>query len=144
MSVQTYDPKEIIVTVNGQILSGFAEDVVTVARLEDAVTDDVGADGEVIRILSNDRRGTITISLLPTSASNLVLSVLANADELTGGNVFPVLVSDNRGNDLHVGAQAWIVKQPDNIYNKTNQPREWELRVAELRMVTGGHSSAVA
>ena len=144
MSVQTYDPKEIIVSVAGQILSGFSEDVVTVARLEDAVIDDVGADGEVIRILSNDRRGTITISLLPTSASNLVLSVLANADELGGGNVFPVLVQDNRGNDIHIGAQAWIVKQPDAIYNTTNQPREWELRVADLRMVVGGHSSAVA
>ncbi len=144
MSVQTYDPKEIIVTVGGQIISGFSEDVVTVTRVEDAVIDEVGADGEVIRILSNDRRGTVTISLLPTSASNLVLSVIANADELGGGNVVPLLVKDNRGNDLHVGAEAWIVKQPDAIYNKSNQPREWELRVADLRMVVGGHSSGAA
>lgn len=144
MTVQTYDPKEIIVSVAGQILSGFSEDVVTVARVEDAITDDVGADGEVIRILSNDRRGTITISLLQTSASNLVLSVLANADELLGGNVFPVLIADNRGLDLHVGAEAWVVKQPDAIYNKSNTPREWELRVADLRMVLGGHTGGVA
>ena len=144
MSVQTYDPKEIIVSVNGQIMSGFAEDVVTVARVEDAVTDEVGADGEVVRILSNDRRGTITITLLPTSSSNLVLSIIANADELGGGNVVPILIKDNRGLDIHVGAESWIVKQPDAIYNKSNQPREWVFRVADLRMVVGGHQSAAA
>lgn len=144
MSVQTYDPKEIVVIFAGQILSGFSEDVVTVTRTEDAVTDDIGADGEVIRILSNDRRGTVTISLLPVSASNLLLSVIANADELGGGNVVPILIKDNRGLDLHVGAEAWIVKQPDAIYNKTNQPREWEIRVADLRMVVGGHQAGAA
>lgn len=144
MSAQTYDPKEVIVTVNGTILSGFSEDVVTVARAEDQILDDVGADGEVVRILSNDRRGIITISLQPTSASNLVLSVLANADEVSGGGVFPVLIQDNRGNDIHVGPQAWIVKQPDAIYNKTAAPRVWVLRVADLRMVVAGHEAGAA
>ena len=144
MSVQTYDPKEIIVSVNGQIITGFSEDVVTVSRVEDAVTDEVGADGEVIRILSNDRRGTISISLLAVSASNLVLSIIANADELGGGNVIPILIKDNRGLDIHVGAEAWIVKQPDAVYNKSSEPRVWEFRVADLRMVLGGHQNLVA
>ena len=142
--LSTYDPKEIIVLFNGQVLSGFSEDVVTVARAEDAVLDEVGADGEVVRILSNDRRGLITVSLQNVSASNLVLSILANADELTGGSVFPVLIKDNRGNDLHVGAEAWIVKQPEVIYNKTAAPRVWTARVADLRMVVGGHSANAA
>lgn len=144
MSVTTYDPKEIIVSVNGQIISGFAEDVVTVERAEDAVIDEIGADGEVVRILSNDRRGNVRVNLLPTSPSNLVLSVLANADEVTGGSVFPILVQDNRGNDLHIGAEAWVQRQPEAIYNKTAAPRVWNIRVADLRMVVGGHEAAAA
>lgn len=144
MALNTYDPKEIIVSVNGQILTGFSEDVVTVTRAEDSVRDEVGADGEVVRILSNDRRGEIRVSLLPTSASNLVLSVLQNADEVTGGSVFPLLVQDNRGNDLHVAGEAWIQKPPDAVYNKTAAPRVWILRAADLRMVHGGHDAGAA
>ena len=144
MTLSTYDPKEITVTVNGSILSGFSDDVVTVERAEDQVADAVGADGEVIRTMTNDRRGNIQISLLQTSSSNLVLSALANADEQTGGSVFPVLIQDNRGNDIHVAAEAWIQKQPQAIYNKTNSPRVWVIRAADLRMVVGGHSQSAA
>lgn len=144
MALNTYDPKEIIVTVNGLIMSGFAEDVVTVARAEDSVRDEVGADGEVVRILSNDRRGNVTISLLPTSASNADLSALQLADEVTGGSVFPLLIQDNRGNDLHVAAEAWVVKPPDAVYNKTAAPRVWNIRTADIRMVHGGHDAGAA
>lgn len=142
--LSTYDPKEIIVSVNGQIITGFSEDVVTVSRAEDSVRDEVGADGEVVRILINDRRGQFSISLLPTSAANAIFSALQNADEITGGSVFPVLIQDNRGNDLHVAAEAWISKPPDAVYNKTAAPRVWNIRAADLRMVHGGHDAGAA
>lgn len=142
--LNTYDPKEIIVTVNGSIISGFSDDVVTVSRAEDQVIDEIGADGEVVRIITNDRRGILVISLLPTSSSNLVLSVLRNLDEVTAGGTFPVLVQDNRGNDLHAAPEAWIIKAPDAIYNKTAAPRVWTIRAADLRMVVGGHSAEAA
>ncbi len=144
MALNTYDPKEIIVSINGLIITGFSEDVVTVARAEDAWRDEVGADGEVVRIASNDRRGQVTVSLLPTSRSNQDLSALQLADEVTGGSVFPLLVQDNRGNDLHVAAEAWIVKPPDAVYNKTAAPRVWNIRAADLRMVHGGHDAGAA
>lgn len=144
MALSTYDPKEIIVNVNGQIITGFSEDMVTVTRAEDAIIDEIGADGEVVRILSNDRRGNISISLLPQTAANLIFSVLANADELTGGSVFPVLIKDNRGNDLHAGAECWVQKQPETIYNKTAAPRVWIIRSSDLRMVVAGHTAAAA
>ena len=144
MSLQTYDPKEVIVSVNGQLITGFSDEVVTVLRAEDSVRDEVGADGEVVRILQNDRRGEIRISLLPTSASNLVLSALQNADEVTGGSVFPILVQDNRGNDLHAAGEAWIMKPPDAQYNKNAPARVWIIRAADLRMVHGGHDAGAA
>ncbi len=144
MTLSTYDPKDITVSVNGSILSGFSDDVVTVERAEDQVADTVGADGEVMRTLTNDRRGIVTVSLQQTSSSNLVLSALANTDEQTGGSVFPILIQDNRGNDIHWAAEAWIQKQPQAVYNKSNSPRVWVLRCADLRMVVAGHSQSAA
>lgn len=133
-----YDPKDIIVTVSGRELSGFAEERVVVERDSNQVEDEVGSDGEVVRWLTNDRRGSITLSLLPTSTSNLFLSTLANADELNGNQVFPVIIKDNRGNDLHVAAQAWIQKQPRTVYRKGVEARQWVLRTNDLRMVVAG------
>ena len=148
MTLSTYDPKDITVSVNGTPIRGFSDDVVTVERAEDQVSDVVGADGEVMRTLTNDRRGIITISLQQTSASNLVLSNLANTDELTGGSIFPVLIQDDRSGspprETHFAAEAWIQKQPQAVFNKTNSPRVWIIRCADLRMVAGGHEQSAA
>jgi hypothetical protein len=92
----------------------------------------------VARRVTNDRRGTITLSLLQTSRSNLVLSTLAVADELSGNVVFPVVIKDQRGNDLHIAASAWIRKMPRTEYRAGVAMRAWELRTNYLNMFVGG------
>lgn len=139
MAVQTYDPKDIALTLDGQLLSGFAEDIVAAER-ENAQVDDLsGAQGDVTRVMTNDKRGTVTISLLPTSPSNLILSNLANADGVGQVNkVFPIIIKDNRGDDLLQGEDAWVSQPPRVVFNKSIETREWTIRVARLEMVVGG------
>jgi Protein of unknown function (DUF3277) len=135
----TYDPSQIVVSVAGKVLTGFAPDaVVTVERMTETWHDENGVDGEVVRIARNDRRGKITVHLMQTSTSNLVLSGLINVDELTGANTFPVLVKDNLGNDLHSAGIAWLSKPATAKYGKEQSSREWEIHCADLRMLLGG------
>lgn len=136
--VNTYDPKEIIVIVGGVELSGFAESRVTVERVSPSVEDEVGSDGDVARWLTNDRRGIITLSLLPTSLSNAFLSGLIRVDELSGDSVIPVIIRDNRGNDLHIAPNAWIAQYPRTVYRKGIEAREWTIRTSNLQMVVAG------
>lgn len=137
-SLETYDPKNIEVIVSGNIITGFADDIVSVERDANVFEDEAGAQGDVVRYAMNDKRGTISIKLLQTSKSNLFLSGLAKADELSGLGVFPVVVKDTRGNDIHVAAQAWIQKIAPASYKRGVETREWEIRTNNLQTVVGG------
>ena len=137
--IDTYDPKDVILTVAGAIITGYAQDTfIQVDRESDQVDDEVGAEGDVARRITNDKRGSITVTLLQTSPSNLILSSLARVDELTGDGIFPVLVKDNRGNDLHVAPNSWIRKMPQTTYRSGIESREWVIRTSNLQMIVGG------
>jgi len=138
MSLETYDPKDIEVIVSGLIIAGFADEKVTVERTADGVTSEAGANGDVCRVINNDKRGAITITLQQTSKSNAVLSALYKADEFSGTGVFPVMVKDTRGNDLHIAAQAWIKKIPTAGYNKSVGTRVWVIETNNLQNFVGG------
>lgn len=136
--IDTFDPKDVTVTVGTSLLSGFAESVVRVSRESNQVEDEVGADGDVARRITNDRRGSIVISLLQTSRANAILAALARADELTGTVIFPVTIKDQRGNDLVVAASAWVQKHTDMSYRSGIETREWTLRSNNVQMFAGG------
>lgn len=137
-NVDTIDPKEVTVMVAGNVLEGFSEDKILVARESNQVEDEVGADGDVARRITNDKRGTFTVTLMQTSRSNLILTGLARADELTGNGIFPVVVKNNRGLDLHIGASCWIQKMPDAADGAAINTRQWLIRTNNLNMFVGG------
>ena len=141
MAVETYNPKDISIIVGGFVMSGFSDDKVRVFRESDAWTDEAGADGEVVRYATNDKRGEIEITLLQTSSSNLTLTTMAKADELSGAGTIPVIVKDNRGSDLHVAPTSWIVKIPEAKYSKSGNVRVWRIRTDNLQMDLGGASA---
>lgn len=137
--IDTYDPKDIIFIVAGSIITGFGPNtIILVDREANQVEDEVGAEGDVARRITNDRRGSITATLLQTSPSNLILSGLARVDELTGNGIFPVLCKDNRSNDLFLAPNTWIQKMPQTTYSAGIETREWVFRSGNLQMVVGG------
>lgn len=138
MTMETFDPKDIQVIVAGALITGFAEEMVSVERNSNVVDDEVGAQGDVARWINNDKRGTITITLLQTSKSNLVLSALVKADEFSGTGVFPTVIKDTRGNDLHIAPQSWIQKVPVASYKAGIETRVWEIRTSNIQSVIGG------
>lgn len=139
MTVQTYDPKDVAVSIDGRLLTGFGEDMITAERENPQVDDLSGAQGDVARVMTNDKRGTVIITLLQTSPSNLILSDLANLDGVDGANkVFPLMIKDNRGADIIQAEDAWVSQPPRTVYNKNVESREWTIRAGKLEMVLGG------
>lgn len=140
--VKTYDPKQVVVSVGGIPISGYADGTfVNVTRDEDAFTKRTGADGEASRAKSNNRGGSITVTLQQTSLSNDALSALALVDENTGDGVVPVIVKDVRGTTLCYSSAGWIKKMPDAEFSKEIQDREWVIDCADLRFNVGGNVS---
>jgi len=132
-SVRQYDPAEVLVTVDGQAITGFADGTfVETARNSDLFELTVGADGEATRTKSNDLSGRITITLQQTSPSNDILNDLATADEQSNQGVFGSQIRDNSGGTLASGQRSWIVKKPDAAFAKTTENRVWIIETNEL------------
>jgi Bacteriophage KPP10, Structural protein ORF10 len=139
--VNTFDPKDLSVIFGGAIISGFAADIVVADYEANQIEDDIGADGDVARWVTNDYRATVTLTLLQPSLSNGVLSAFAIADRQSGGqNPQPLVIKDQRGNDLIVAPNAWIRKMPRTVYRKGVEARAWDIRCAFLDLFVGGQS----
>jgi len=137
--VRTYDPKQVVVVVGGVPLSGFADGTfISVERANDSFSKVSGADGYVSRSKSNDKSGSVTITLAQTSPSNDILQGFALADELTNNGVVPILVKDVGGRTTFVSAFGWIKKTPSAEFGKEISNREWVLDVADLDVFIGG------
>jgi hypothetical protein len=139
--VRTYDPSEVIITLAGVIISGYTDGTfVEVARDEPTWTKTVGADGTVTRGKTNNRAGTVTITLKSSSPSNDVLSGILIADELTSTEVFPVLIKDLSGTSVFFSAQGWVQQYANAPFGKDIPDRVWTIATAELDMLVGSNS----
>lgn len=138
--LRTYSPDKVSVVVGDRPITGFAEgDAISAVRDNDTFTDVSGMSGEVARTKSNDKRGTITLTLLQSSPDNEYLSNLAAADEETGTGVFNILIRDQDGTSLHEAETAWINKPADASYGKEQTDREWTIKCASLSTLIGGN-----
>ncbi|MBX9744275.1 MAG: DUF3277 family protein [Chlamydiales bacterium] len=140
MGVRTYDPKQVIITVGGVPMSGFADgSFLTVDRDDNQWTKVTGADGTSTRIKSNNRSGNMIITLKQSSPSNDVLSGFANVDELTNAGVVPILVKDLSGNSIFFSATGWVKKYPSSEFGKDLANREWVLDLVDLDVFVGSN-----
>ena len=141
MKTRGYDPAQVILTVDGNDITGFADgSFVEVTRNVDAFELSVGADGESTRAKSNDRSGKFKFVLQQSSPSNDVLSAIANADEESNQGVVGIQVKDAGGTSLHSGEKCWNVKKADATYAKTTENREWLFETGNLEHFVGGNA----
>lgn len=141
MAVRSYDPKSIIVTVGGVPISGYTEGTfVTITRDEDTWAKNVGADGLVSRVKTNNFTGSCVITLKQTSPSNDYLSGIIAADEITNSAVVPVLVKDLSGTSTYFSGTGWIKKWADSSFSKEIGDREWTLDLSTLDLLVGSNS----
>lgn len=137
--VKTYDSKQVLVICGPYPLEGFADGArISVSRNEDMWTDYAGSDGEGARAKSNDKRGTVTVTLMQTSQSNAILSAYAAADEVSNAGVFPLYIKDKNGTSLYVAESAWVKKYSDAGFAEEVGEREWIIATDNLVMYTGG------
>lgn len=142
MTYKNYDPGRIALVVNGVLIQGFADSTfIKVSRQTPTFSSKAGADGQVVRTKSRDRRGKIEITLLQTSLSNDYLSALMVTDEQADGGVGavgPSLLKDMNGTTTAGGANTWVTQPADIEYAVESGNRVWVLECDDLRIFTGG------
>ena len=136
---KNYDPGRVAVSFKGIQIRGIAKGTfVTAERAEDAFSTDVGSAGDVTRVRSRNRTGTVTLTLQAASPTNDQLSAVALLDEKFGLSYGPLLIEDLNGTTLAHGADAWIKKLPSVQMADEASDREWVFEVAELELNAGG------
>lgn len=139
MTVKNYDPAKVRITFAGSPISGFADGTfITAARRNPTWTMTSGADGETARSKSNDRTGTVVITLLQSSQSNDALSAKAILDEQFGTGIGAILIQDLFGTTLVQGEVGFVEKPADVVLAKEVEAREWTLLVDRLNIFVGG------
>lgn len=128
MAVNTYDPRDVMVVVNGTVLTGLAEGTfVTAEKASENYVKYVGAQGEVARSRNADPTGTITVTLAQTSPSNALLNNLARSRE-----IFSAFVIDRNSQQVQAGGSTcWIQKQAPISRGAEIETREWVIEVAD-------------
>lgn len=124
-TVNTYSPKDVILTVGGYQLTGWQN--ISISRSVKSFTVIRGIRGKNTRIPNRDFSATINISLLQTSQSNDVLSTILIADEENGTARIALTLKDKSGNSVFSSNEAFITGFPTAIYSGQFEYRNWEL-----------------
>jgi hypothetical protein len=141
--VRTFDPAKVAVSFGGFPISGFAEGTfIRVERVADMFSMKTGSDGDTARVKSNNRAGTVTLTLMQTSLSNDALSGIAIADELSNTGVVPIAIKDLSGATTFFSATGWIRKIPDWEPGGDDVVGiEWVIDAADIDIFIGGNNA---
>ena len=125
----TYSPDNVVVALGTHVPSGFAADnFITVNQLGDGVTDEAGADGEVVVNVSTDPRYEVKMVFLYGSETNdWMLNKYNVFRENPGSGFFSITINDLGDNPLFSATKAWITKQAQVSYGLKGANQEWTI-----------------
>jgi len=138
-SFAEYSPGSVFVTVGGIPMSGFSNNsMVKFMYREDAFSDDVGAQGDFVRVQNLNTSAEVEISLLQTSPSNDVLNAMAFQDRHFGLGVRDIQIKDLRGTTVFAAPFAYVQKVAEGEFAKGSTDRVWKLTCASAEINVGG------
>jgi len=138
---KTHNSAEISVTFAGlDIASGRADEFCVTEYNKPLYEEQVGPDGELTRIKSNDRSAKITVRVKSTSDGHRNLLSLYGLAQLepNGGDLAPFQVRDRNRGILESAELAYIKQAPANAYGQEPGDREWVLYTAKLDRIVEG------
>lgn len=142
--MKTYDPKQFDIVFAGILINeGLADGTfLSVEPTTPGFSSKVGADGEVCRARSHDRRATATVTVMQTSEVNDRLSALyeADRDAPNGAGVGAFEVRDRVGTTILTASRAYIANAPTATLELEASTREWTIELADYRPVHGSNS----
>ncbi len=129
MALNTFDPKDLIITVAGHRVRGFSETQVAISRPDAMWNSQVGATGDTMRVKTNNKTTDVVITLQQSSPSIDVLSDIATKDTLDNKGVFAMTIAyENASNFLLQAKDCYIEKKPDATWGNTPQDREFTIK----------------
>lgn len=130
-------PKNRVLMVGGHKITGRSKGSYITAVQPDQIAVDVGVDGLGTFIDNGDNSAVITISLMPNSPSNVVLSTLKKSKLPV-----PVVLYEKNGTTVGACARAMVVKMADVTWSDGAETRVWTLVTPNWQGTVGDMSPA--
>jgi len=124
-TVQTYSPKDVILTIGGYQLTGWQS--VNISRSVKGFNVIRGIRGKNTRVPNVDTSATITISLLQTAQGNDVLSRIHELDLDAGTARIALMLKDRSGRSVFSSNEAYITAYPTATFSGQFEYRNWEI-----------------
>lgn len=138
--VREYDPNKILVTIGGSPIGGFPDDnFISIERETALYTKVTGADGYTTRIKSNNRSGSVTLTLMQNSPSNYVLEGYVAADDASKNGTFSFMIKDLNTSSVVFSATGWVARYPTIAYGNDMGTREWGIDLADINLSGNGN-----
>lgn len=138
-TVQTYSPKDVILTIGGYQLTGWQS--VIIGRSVKGFAVIRGIRGKNTRVPNVDTSATITISLLQTTQGNDVLSRIHELDLVEGTARIALMLKDRSGHSVFSSDEAFITGYPTATFSGQFEYRNWEIFCQTTKSyVVGGNA----
>jgi len=134
MSVNTYNCKNVMVTIGDERVKGYAEDsFISIDPLGEGITSKTGCDGEVIRAVDQNRQLRIKLVLQMFSPTNDTLKAAYDKDREDGSGAFPISVKYLNGETIVDTVAAWVANRPARTFGKDATNIEWTIDTASAK-----------
>lgn len=125
MTVQTYNPGDVVVTFGGYVLENW--DSVEVTRLAPAFKMVRGIRGGAARVRTLNTSAEVIITLPMTSRANAILSMITQQDYETGNGRLEMTIKDVSGFEVFSTVDAFVEKQANMTYGREMPSRSWTI-----------------
>lgn len=135
MTIKTYSPSRVSVSIAGANLTGFGDGTMITSTRNNPntnITEGVQGDQAITKIAS--RSGTLEITLLQNSESNRMLSRIQLTQDLVTSDIirFDITVQDPSGGYLNQNLRCHISQAPGMNLADDNENRTWTFHVEEM------------
>lgn len=142
MSNNQYDPGLVTAAWAGRTITGFADGTfISVDRDDDAFKKNVGSGGDMCRVASRNKCGSVEFTLMQDAAANDLMSAQARLDELLRTGAGALIIKDLLGRTMVKCDVAWVRKVPTVTFANGLESRVWILDTGPIDIFVGGNIS---
>lgn len=122
--MHTYNPNDVVITIDGCFLTGLGEDMVEWEFDEERFETVVGAQGDVVVNETNNKLATATLTIQASSPQYPMCVEYARK-----GTVFPFWIMNKSIGERCGGTKARFKNTPAIAYGTSLEDRELEIQV---------------
>lgn len=138
MSIATYTPGNITLTIAGHVVEGW--DSITVKRNSASFRHIPGIRGSNTRVRIKDSSATLTVEVAQTSNTNTIFSQIHQLDISQGTGRLELMLRDPDGDYVFQSNTGYIEGYPESGFSGDIQTRTWTINCQASSLFVGGNA----